>query len=135
MWMSCNPEHERSPIQAIRTFTATLQNSNSEPDDTLNNIFNYVHPFLHSVLFYISEVKSDASNYNDLNLLIFLILICPSSHSHIGQSSFLCSLSLVISLLGILGQADTPGLLDYNKSCIELVSLKFLLSLTCFSFI
>lgn len=67
-----------SPIQAIRTFVATLQNSNSEPDDTLGNIFNYIHCFLHSVLFYISEVKSDAGNYNDLKLLILLILICPS---------------------------------------------------------
>lgn len=128
MWMSCNPEHERSPIQAIRTFTATLQNSNSEPNDTLNNIFNYVHAFLHSVLFYISEVKSNVSNYNDLNLLIFLILICPSSHSHIGQSSFLCSLSLVMSLLYIgTGRYAWPIRLqqELHRACFPKISVKF----------
>lgn len=134
MWMSCNLEHELSPIQAIGTCIATLQDSNSEPDDTLNSIFNYVHPFLHSVVFYICEVKSDAGNYNDLKVRILLILICPSSHSHIDQSSFLCSPSLVIYFLGISGQAATPGLLDYNRSYREGVSLKLLLSLNCSSF-
>lgn len=134
MWMSCNLEHELSPTLAIGTFIATLENSNSESDDTWNNIFNYVHPFLHSVLFYICEVESDAGNYNDLKVLILTHPHLPSSHSHIDQSSFLCSLSLVISFLGISRQAATPGLLDYNRSCIEVVSLKFLLSLNCSSF-